>query len=76
MPETTQVQLRKLGAAVRVARRAEGVSQEDFAGRCDIPRSHMSEIERGRANITYYTLAAICRGLRVRPSELLAAARL
>lgn len=76
MPETTHVQLRRLGAAVQAARRHRRISQERFAELCELPRSHMSEIERGRANITFYTLAAICRGLRIRASELLAEAKL
>jgi transcriptional regulator with XRE-family HTH domain len=76
MADTTHVQLRKLGAAVRNARRATGISQEDFAEVCDVHRTHMGAIERGQVNLSFNSLVKICRALKLRPSELFSLAKL
>ena len=46
-------------------------SQETFADMCGLNRSHMGEIERGRANITLATLQIIAQKLGTSPAELL-----
>ena len=38
----------KLGKRIRKLREKKGLSQEFFAGLCDINRVHMSQIERGQ----------------------------
>lgn len=67
---TTYVQLRKFGAAIRAARMARKITQEDFAGQAEIDRTYMSEIERGKVNVSFQYITKIARALRVRPSEL------
>lgn len=64
----TQVQL---GVKIRELRLEKGWSQEKLADACGLHRSHMGEIERGRANITLATLMIIAEKLQTAPSSLL-----
>lgn len=64
----TQVQL---GTKIREIRLEKGWSQEKLADACGLHRSHMGEIERGRANITLATLMIIAEKLQTAPSSLL-----
>jgi len=50
---------RRLGAAVRAARRARGLRQSDAAGRAGLAQSSVSEFERGLG--ASFSLAAIAR---------------
>lgn len=45
-------------------------SQEEFADKCGIHRSHMGEIERGETNLTLSTLLIISKQLDVSISAL------
>lgn len=69
-------QLKRLGDAVRTARKASGLSQEALADAAGIDRSHMGKLERGERNITLLNIARVSTALQKRPSELLAAAGL
>lgn len=64
----TQVQL---GTKIREIRLEKGWSQEKLADACGLHRSHMGEIERGRANITMATLFIIAEKLQTPASSLL-----
>ena len=59
-----------LGAAVRVRRRALGLSQEEFAEKVDCHRNFVGRIERGEQNPTVDTLVRIARALRCKISDL------
>ncbi|HEY6254119.1 MAG TPA: helix-turn-helix transcriptional regulator [Candidatus Angelobacter sp.] len=61
----------QLGARIRERRSRLGWSQEMFADMCGLNRSHMGEIERGRANITLATLVIIAQKLATSPADLL-----
>ena len=61
---------RLLGAAVRVRRRALGMSQEEFAEKVDCHRNFVGRIERGEQNPTVDTLVRIARALRCKISDL------
>ena len=61
-----------LGAAVRARREGLGISQEAFANKVDLERSYVSGIERGVRNPTLRVIARIAKGLRTKPSQLLA----
>jgi len=61
----------QLGARIRQFRQKKGWSQEEFADRCGIHRSHMGEIERGNANITLSTLVVIAQTLGTSAATLL-----
>ena len=60
-----------LGSKIREHRTTMQWSQETFADMCGLNRSHMGEIERGRANITLATLEIIAQKLGTTPAELL-----
>ena len=63
-----------LGLAIREARSARGVSQEDLAGRCGLHRTYVGGIERGERNPSYANILRIAAALEMRPSALIAAA--
>ena len=53
-----------------------GLSQEAFADAAGIDRSHMSEIERGKRNLTFLNILKIAEAMGVPPSQLMAVAGL
>ena len=59
-----------LGAAIRRARSAKGLSQEALAVDADLDRSYMGGIERGEHNLTLMNLVKIAGALKVRASKL------
>lgn len=59
-----------LGVRIRDLRLGKGWSQEEFADKCGIHRSHMGEIERGETNLTLSTLLIISKQLQVTISNL------
>ena len=61
----------QLGVRIRDLRVKKGMSQEAFADRCGLHRSHMGEIERGKANMTLATLLIISSSLQTTASALL-----
>lgn len=61
----------KLGQAMRLQRRATGLSQDDFADRIHMHRAYYSAIERGEKNITMTTLHRVAQGYGVSMSSLL-----
>jgi len=60
-----------LGAAIRAARKAKGLSQEALAELADIDRSYMGGIERGEHNIAIMNLLKIANALGIKTSSLL-----
>lgn len=68
--------LLQLGAAIRAARGAKGMSQEALADAAGIDRSHMGKIERGERNVTFLNIARVAAALGLMPSELMKQAEL
>jgi transcriptional regulator with XRE-family HTH domain len=60
-----------LGAAIRAARKAKGLSQETLAELAGIDRSYMGGIERGEHNLSIINLLKIADALGVKASTLL-----
>lgn len=60
-----------LGAAIRAARQAKGLSQEALAEVAGIDRSYMGGIERGEHNLAIMNLLKIADALGVKASFLL-----
>jgi DNA-binding XRE family transcriptional regulator len=58
------------GHAIRELREANGASQEAFALRCGIDRSHYGGIERGERNPSLSHIFKVADALGVRPSEI------
>lgn len=62
----------RFGVAIRRFREARGWSQERLAGRADLNRSYMGEIERATAMPSLATAAKLAHALDMPLSELIA----
>lgn len=60
-----------LGVHIRQLREKKGLSQQDLANDCDIPKTQIGRIERAEINTTVKTLVKIANALDVEPKELL-----
>jgi transcriptional regulator with XRE-family HTH domain len=69
--QDSEGQLKRLGSAVRAARKARGLSQEALADAAGIDRSHMGKIERGERNVTILNVARIAAALHAKASDIL-----
>jgi transcriptional regulator with XRE-family HTH domain len=58
------------GRAIRELREERGISQEAFALRCGIDRSHYGGIERGERNPSLSHIVKVADALGVRISEI------
>ena len=61
---------KRLGARIREIRTARGFSQESFAEACELHRTHVSLLERGRINVTVNTARQMAHVLQITLSEL------
>ena len=62
--------LEKFGLRVRQRRLAAGLSQEAFAAKCDLDRTYISGIERGKRNLSLRNIEVIAKALDTSISEL------
>jgi transcriptional regulator with XRE-family HTH domain len=63
--------LRDLGFRIRERRIALGLTQAQFAAKCDLHRTFIGSVERGEGNISILNLRLLARRLRVPLAELL-----
>ena len=61
---------RAFGSALREARIARGLSQEDLAAEAEIDRTYPSLLEHGRRVPTLTVFLRLCRALRCTPIDL------
>lgn len=61
----------RFGAAVRALREARGWSQEQLAGRAELNRSYLGEVERGEAIASLVTIEKLAHAMQLSPAELL-----
>jgi transcriptional regulator with XRE-family HTH domain len=61
----------RFGAAVRALREARGWSQEQLAGRAELNRSYLGEVERGDAMPSLATVEKLAFALQLSPADLL-----
>lgn len=61
----------RFGRRVRVLRVAKELSQESFAELCNLDRTYISSLERGKRNVSLRNIAAIAAALGVSLSQLL-----
>lgn len=59
-----------LGAELRKAREAAGLSQEKLAFKAGVHRTYIRMLERRKASPTLDTLLRICKVLRARASDI------
>jgi transcriptional regulator with XRE-family HTH domain len=60
----------RFGAAVRAARTAAGLTQEDLAARSGLDRSYVGGVERGERNPTLAAIEKLAEGLGISMAEL------
>jgi len=60
---------------VRRARKAAGLSQEELAIEADVDRTYISQVERGKRNITVVVLARLARAMRTTVADLVSDGR-
>lgn len=65
-----------LGDAIKRARLAAGLSQEELALKAEIDRSHLGRIERGDNNVAMLTLHRIAHAMNITVTALVADAHL
>ncbi|MCC8046442.1 MAG: helix-turn-helix domain-containing protein [Clostridiales bacterium] len=66
-----ELDYKAIGKRIREARRAQKLTQEEAAERCDITSSFYGNVERGDKKMSLETLAKISRGLSVSADVLL-----
>lgn len=64
--ERTKATLKKIGARIREARKAAGLSQAQLAEAISMDRENYAKIERAEINVTVDTLVRIARGIGTR----------
>ncbi len=62
--------LERFGLRVREKRTELGLSQEDFAAKCNLDRTYISGIERGKRNVGLRNVQTIAMALEITISEL------
>jgi transcriptional regulator with XRE-family HTH domain len=67
--------IKVVAEAVRRARKAADLSQEDLALEAGLDRTYISQVERGKRNVTVVILARIAKALKTTPDRLLVPAR-
>lgn len=60
----------QFGALIRRLRQQAGMSQEEFADRCELHRTYISLIERGERTVTIETASKLAKGLGITLSRL------
>jgi len=64
--------LRKLGRRVRHFRMEKNLTQEEVAELCGLSTKYISDLERGKANVTVMVLDKVAASFGVAPTDLLA----
>ena len=71
MDKNCEAQIQKhFGETVRKLRHDKGLSQEGLALACDLDRTYIGGVERGRRNISLINIHKIARALELSPKEL------
>ena len=60
----------QVGKNVRRIRLSKGLSQSQLSALCDIEKTAISRIERGKTNVTIKTLLILSRAFNAKISEL------
>lgn len=62
---------RRFGRRLRELREAQGISQEDLAGRAGVHRTYVGLLERGERNVTLRTVEKLAAALQLEMAELM-----
>jgi transcriptional regulator with XRE-family HTH domain len=69
LPDHTDI-ARIFGEVIRQLRRERGLSQEEFGFECELHRTYISLLERGKRIPSLTTIIQLARALNVLPSEI------
>jgi transcriptional regulator with XRE-family HTH domain len=61
----------RFGEKVRAIRQKRGLSQEKLAEICNLHRTYISSIERGKRNVSLINIHKIAEALKIDPARLL-----
>lgn len=59
----------KVGQRIKELRAKQGLSQEEFAFKCDLDRTYITSLERGKRNISLENLEKIAKAFNMTLSE-------
>ena len=59
----------KVGKRIKELRKQQGLSQEEFAFKCELDRTYITSLERGKRNIALENLEKIANALNITLSE-------
>ena len=59
----------KVGQRIKDLRTKQGLSQEEFAFRCELDRTYITSLERGKRNISLTNLEKIAKAFNMTLSE-------
>ena len=59
----------KVGQRIKDLRTKQGLSQEEFAFRCELDRTYITSLERGKRNISLTNLEKIAKAFNITLSE-------
>lgn len=63
--------LKEIGLKISQQRNLLGISQEDLADKADLDRTYISGIEKGKRNISIFTLKKISSALGIKLNNFL-----
>jgi transcriptional regulator with XRE-family HTH domain len=69
LPDHTDIAI-IFGEVIRQLRRERGLSQEDFGFECELHRTYISLLERGKRVPSLTTIIQLAIALKVPPSEI------
>lgn len=59
----------KVGQRIKELRTKQGLSQEEFAFKCDLDRTYITSLERGKRNVSLENLEKIAKAFNMTLSE-------
>ena len=59
----------KVGQRIKELRIKQGLSQEEFAFRCELDRTYITSLERGKRNVSLTNLEKIAKAFNMTLSE-------
>ena len=59
----------KVGQRIKELRTKQGLSQEEFAFKCELDRTYITSLERGKRNISLENLEKIAKAFNLSLSE-------
>ena len=61
----------RFGTAVKKRRSELGISQEELAGKAELHRTYIADIERGTRNVSLINIEKIAKALNLRMGDLI-----